>query len=107
MPNRPKKIRRPWRPERIPFGRRKDNSAFYNDRKWRKVSRAYREANPFCAECERNGKVSAADVADHKKGLQYLLDNDMDPYDWEELEGLCHPCHNSKSGKQAHGYKAS
>lgn len=105
MPNRPKKIKRPWKPERVPFGRRKDNSAFYNARKWRKVSLAYREANPICAPCQEKGIIHAAEIVDHKKGLQYLLDHGMDPYSWDELEGMCHQAHNSKSGKQAHGFK--
>lgn len=106
MPNRPKKKNRPWRPpvNKTPFGRRLNNNYdFYNSTKWRKKSKSYRDKHPFCAECERNGIVGAAEVVDHKRGLQFLLDNGIDPFDDNELEGMCHHHHNVKSGKQAHG----
>lgn len=105
MPNKPKTKIKPWQEVRVPFGRRKDNSSFYNGTKWRKTSIAFREANPFCVDCQNENKVGPSDVADHIRGLQYLIDNNIDPYDWKELQGLCNKHHNSKSGRQAHGYR--
>ncbi|WP_435624499.1 hypothetical protein [Flagellimonas sp.] len=106
MPNRPKPRKRPWRDDRKPFGRRKNNNYdFYNSTRWRKKSRLFREKNPFCEQCERENRVVPAEVVDHVKGLQFLLDNGMDPYADEELESMCHKCHNVKSGKQAHWNK--
>ena len=104
MPNKPQNIKRPWTTERVAFGRRNDNSKFYNSRKWRKVSKDYREANPLCecTECNRLGRVRSADVTDHKRGLQFLLDNGLDPYDLNELQSMSHSCHNKKSGRDAH-----
>lgn len=106
MPNKPERKRRPWKPERKPFARRSVNFyKFYNSTKWRKVSIAYREKYPTCecVECVAKGLVKKADVVDHKKGLRYLIENNIDPYDFEELQSMNHSCHNRKSGKQSHG----
>ena len=91
-----------WKPERTPFGRRKDNSKFYNSRKWRKVSIAYRKAHPFCEmDCKDQGIVTGADVCDHRAGLDNIINAGRDPYDWNELQSGCHRCHNKKSGREA------
>ena len=103
MPYKPDNKQRHWVPERKAFGRRKDNSKFYNARKWRKVSVSYREAHPQCEECLRNNRVGPAQVCDHIKGLDYLLDNNLNPYDEKELQSMCHACHNKKSGRESHG----
>lgn len=102
MANRPKNIKRPWVADTKPFQRYRDFSAFYNARAWRKVGKAYLEAHPFCVDCEAEGIVAKANVTDHKQGLGFLLDNNLDPYDLKELQGLCSKCHNKKSGKESH-----
>lgn len=101
MPNKPEEIKRHWVKERVAFGRRKDNSKFYNARKWRKVSSAYRELNPLCEQCKRNGEVGPADVCDHIDGLDNLLKTEQDAYDFKNLQSLCHKCHNKKSGRES------
>lgn len=101
MPYRPKKKKRPWQNERIPFKRAVSNQDFYNDRKWRKCSKLYLEKNPFCVKCKEEGIIKQADVTDHIKRLK-----DGGPaYDEDNLQSLCHKCHNQKSGKEAHGFK--
>lgn len=104
MPIRPQKINRPWVRERKPFEREVDFSKFYNDRKWRKVSSAYRNAHPLCEcqECKANDLVKPAEVCDHIRGLKFLLDNGFDPYDWSELQSMSKECHNKKSGSESH-----
>lgn len=102
MPNKPENIKASWVPERIAFGRRKDNSKFYNARKWRNTAARHKEANPLCAECLRNNKNTLVKQTDHIRGLQFLLDNGLDPYADEELESACTSCHNKKSGRDAH-----
>lgn len=104
MPSKPKNIKRPWVVERVAFGRRNDNSKFYNARKWRKISKLKREQDPLCEcdECKSLNRVRAADVADHTRGLQFLLDNGLDPYDLKELKSMSHQCHNKKSGRDSH-----
>lgn len=104
MANKPERKKRHWVAERVAFGRRNDNSKFYNSRKWRKISKLKRELNPLCEceECVRLERVRSADVADHTRGLQFLLDNGLDPYDLKELKSMNHQCHNKKSGRDSH-----
>lgn len=104
MPSKPTNINRPWIKARKPFDREFDFSKFYNDRKWRKVSTAYREANPLCEcdGCKAINRVRPAQVCDHKRGLKFLIDNGFDPYDWNELQSMSNECHNKKSGSESH-----
>lgn len=105
MPKKPENIKRPWVAERAAFSRSKDNSKFYNSYKWRKTSKAYRLKNPLCEclECKRDSKVKPAEVVNHKKGLNYLIENNIDPFNWDELESMAADCHNRFSGMQRHG----
>tara|TARA_R110002020_G_scaffold422547_3_gene631669 strand:- start:26 stop:340 length:315 start_codon:yes stop_codon:yes gene_type:complete len=101
MPNRPKRIKRPWQKERVAFKSVVSHQEFYNSRRWREFSRAYREKNPFCVKCHAKGIVRQSDVTDHIERIK-----DKGPkFDESNLQALCHSCHNSKSGKEAHGYK--
>ncbi len=106
MPIKPTKLKREWVPERKAFGgRHKDNSAFYNSRKWRKFATNYRLKNPICVHCEAEGLVGPAEVVDHIQGLNYLLSQGINALDETECQGLCHAHHNKKSGKETHGYR--
>lgn len=100
MAKAPNKIQRSYVIERKAFDRPVDLSWFYNQWKWKKTSKAYRLANPVCEckDCERNEIVKPAQVCDHKLGLKYLLDNNIDPFDWNELQSMSKECHNKKSG---------
>lgn len=101
MAIKPKKINRHWVKEMKPFERYRDFSKFYNARAWRKVSRAFRDKNKFCVDCEAEGIVSESKVTDHIRGLGFLIDNGIDPYDEKELQALCNKCHNKKSGRES------
>ncbi|QOD60631.1 HNH endonuclease [Polaribacter haliotis] len=108
MPIIPKPKKKPWQQERVVQGRRlHDNSKFYNSRAWRKVSKAYKLAHPVCEckECKEKELLKPSNVTDHIKGLQFLLDNKLDPYDWKELQAMSSSCHNKKSGRDAHKNK--
>ena len=104
MAKTPEKKNRQWIVERVPFARRNDNSRFYNARAWRKVSKSYRLQYPICEcdECKELNRVLPAEVVDHTRGLQFLLDNGLDPYNFNELKSMNHLCHNKKSGRDAH-----
>jgi len=92
-------IRRPWQAERIAqAGRANPNTAIYNGTVWRKLSVRYKMANPVCVECIRVGVVSPAEVTDHI----VPINQGGDVYAWDNLQSLCHRCHNSKSGKEGH-----
>jgi 5-methylcytosine-specific restriction protein A len=108
MPIKPTPKKKPWQEERVVQGRRlHDNSKFYNARRWRKVSKAYKAANPLCEceECKVKGLVKEGNETDHIRGLQFLLDKGLDPYDWKELQTMNSSCHNKKSGRDAHKNK--
>lgn len=104
MPYKPKKISRAYKPERVAFQRENDNSRFYNSWKWRKTSKAFLTLNPICKcqDCLANDVVKPATVSDHIRGLQFLLDNNIDPYDYNELQPMNDHCHNKKSGRESH-----
>ncbi len=102
MPNRPKKIKRPWKPERPAFYRERSNQKFYNSTKWRKKSKSHREKNPFCQmECKEKGIVTAATMTDHI----IPINEGGDPFADENLQSGCERCHNRKSGREAHKNK--
>lgn len=101
MPTRPKKIKRAWKSERVAFGRRKDNSEFYNSPRWRKVSKLNKNKNPECVKCRDKGIVTAVRFTDHI----VRIEDGGAPYSDDNLQSLCEFHHNSKSGKEAHGYK--
>lgn len=106
MPSKPNKISRSWAPEREAFERPIDYSWFYNQWKWKKLSKAYRLANPLCEcdSCRESEVVKPAEVCDHIKGLKYLLDNNLDPYNVNELQSMSKECHNKKSAQEKGGY---
>lgn len=65
----------------------------YNSR-WQNVSKRFLANHPFCAECERNGKLIPATVVDHvnpHRGDEVLF--------WSESnwQPLCKKCHDSKT----------
>lgn len=105
MPNKPKKIRRPWQHARVKHQRAVDMSWYYNDRRWRKFSMAYKERHPFCIQCEAEGKVSATDYTDHIVRLRDGGALDLNDLKDDDFQPLCAKCHAIKSGKEAHGYK--
>ena len=105
MPVRPNKIQRSYKPAAVAFARPRDLSWFYNARKWRKTAKAFKELNPFCYECMSEDRAGLPEVTDHIKGLGFLLDNNLNAYDYKELQNLCHQHHNSKSGKESHKNK--
>lgn len=106
MPTAPQKKRRPWKQEYKPQQRVVDMSWFYNNRKWRNFSIAFKQRHPLCIRCEEREIVTPSTVTDHKVrfvdgGPGFNLDDLKDEY----FDPLCDQDHNSKSGKEAHGFK--
>ena len=67
--------------------------SFYNSPAWQKCRKAFRAANPLCKSCEALGRVTAAEVVDH---IVERRDGGSD-LDWNNLQSLCHTCHNRKT----------
>ena len=102
MPVAPIKKKRTWDlPERKQHQRSVDNSKFYNSRTWRKFRRVRLDEEPLCRKCLANDMEVEAKVLDH---IVRIIDGGA-PLTKENTQPLCTSCHNSKSGKEAHGYK--
>ena len=74
------------------------NQKFYNSADWRRTAAQHKASNPLCAICEENGQVTPADVTDHI----IPINEGGARFDWQNLQSLCHPHHNQKSGREAH-----
>lgn len=91
-PNRPYKRKPP--PHQ---GRKNPNKDFYNGQRWRNLRAAFIRENPLCVYCDRNGIIKAGKVVDHIEPIN----EGGEKYNPENLQTLCHPCHNSKSGRES------
>jgi len=58
----------------------------------------YLGQHPLCAECERQGRVTAATELDHVLALG--KGGVANAYDDSGLEGLCHRCHADKTARE-------
>lgn len=74
-------------------------------REWRKVSRAFLQANPICSgfdsRCEERGKRTPATEVDHTiphRGSMRLF------WDQSNWQALCHTCHCSKTAREDGGF---
>ena len=95
MPTLKKTVQRLWQPERgVQEGCLYPNTKFYQSTAWRKLRNLKLEQCPFCEECQRRVITTLAQVVDHiipiNRGGAKL--------DMANLQSLCHPCHNRKSG---------
>lgn len=100
MAKAPKKVKRSWRPERVAFQRENDNSEFYNSWKWRKKAKAYKESNPLCVHCQREGIITAVYVVDHI----VPINSGGEQFDDSNSQSLCEMHHNKKSASERGGY---
>ena len=105
MPSKPEKIKRVWKPESKPQSRVVDMSSFYNDTRWRRFSKEFKERNPLCSICAADGKTSPTKYTDHINRLRMGFGSDLNNLKEEDYQPLCDACHASKSGKEAHGYR--
>lgn len=82
--------------------RRPNSNARGYTYRWRKVRKNYLMRHPLCAECERQGRITAATVVDH------IIPHKNDPVRmWSEsnFQALCASCHDHKTGTEAHSPK--
>lgn len=93
---RASKIRKTQR-KNMDHAKRPNGSLIYDTRAWRRLSDKKRTVDPFCECCAREGKMVLANLVDHKKEIR----DGGDPYNWDNLESLCHACHNAKTRDEA------
>jgi len=70
---------------------------FYNSSVWKRLSKSYRERNPFCELCSREGGDKQRHTVHHIVPIR----NDGPRWDEDNLMALCEDCnsdvHNSQS----------
>lgn len=71
----------------------------YNSDRWRKLSKQVKIRDDYvCQECFRQGIYTTADVTDH---IIEVRDDWEKRWDTENMEALCHECHNRKTLAEA------
>ena len=91
-----------WRPPQVkkpvvrPDERRLSPRQRGYDKKWQKVSEAYRRKHPFCEECERQGRDTLGDLVDHIIPIRHAPKLRLAE---ENFQTLCHHCHNTWKAK--------
>lgn len=67
---------------------------FYATSEWRRLRDWYRARHPLCEECQRQGRVAAAELVHHKVEIS----QGGEPLDVGNLESLCKSCHSRVHG---------
>ncbi len=67
---------------------------FYATPEWRRLRDWYRARHPLCEECQRQGRVTAAELVHHKVEIS----QGGEPLDAANLESLCRSCHSKVHG---------
>lgn len=73
------------------------------DKEWGAFSKAWRAAHPLCAECERRGRVTAAECVDHVTRWQSGVTPEEQrrlKYSHGNVESLCWSCHSRKTAQR-------
>lgn len=77
---------------------------FYRKPAWQKLRQmALSRDNGICVRCYKENKIKKADVVHH---IVYLTDNIQLALDLNNLESLCHACHNAEHDEKATGKKS-
>lgn len=66
----------------------KTEQEIYRSRRWTALSKAKRQADPFCERCQRAGRITPATLVHHKVPIR----DGGDPWDWDNLESSCGSC---------------
>lgn len=74
---------------------REKSDDLYHTFRWTRLSRAFRQSHPLCAECARNGRLKAAEVVDHIVPFPVCRDF----FDESNLQSLCSDCNIAKGNR--------
>lgn len=80
-----------------PSNRRKERQDIYNTPEWKRLSKAFKMANPLCQKCLEKGIITPAAHIHHKVSFMQFNDElkrKEVAYDWDNLQSLCVQCHN-------------
>ena len=64
------------------------------DYRWQKLRLWHLRQQPLCVECDREGRVTAAELVDHIVPIMEDPTRRLDP---TNLQSLCAPCHAAKT----------
>ena len=67
----------------------------YSTNRWKKASKAFRDAHPICELCRRRGIITLAEVVDHIIPVEVCSDF----WDQNNWQSLCRRCNNIKGNK--------
>lgn len=73
----------------------------YQSKAWRDARRVFLAAHPWCVECARHGVQTRASIVDHVQPHKGNMDSFWSRANWQ---GLCVPCHNSKTNRFDGGF---
>ena len=91
------RIKRPFGPDMTAHRHNiRTKNDFYQSSEWKSTRNSFIKANPWCVDCQKEGKKVLATVADHI--VQVIKDGPK--HDWNNLQGLCSSHHNARSAKQ-------
>lgn len=88
--------KRPWIKEGHRHNERSGDRSFYQTKEWRATRNSFLMANPWCVDCEKEGKKGKATVADH---IEQVIKGG-EKLNWNNLQGLCDHHHNARSARQ-------
>jgi 5-methylcytosine-specific restriction protein A len=93
MPRIPKNRRRPWIAKAKKYAKDYGNedSSWYRSKEWRKLRLMILQNEPLCRECS-----AVAEMVDHIRPIKEGGAR-LDP---ENLQPLCHSCHNRKRAQE-------
>lgn len=78
-----------------------DNAKIYNSPMWRSFSKHCRLESPYCVMCEKGGIIRVGNVSDHI----IPVSQGGEIYDRNNVQTLCHSCHNRKSQQEGQAIK--
>ena len=73
----------------------------YKSARWTKIRKQFLSKYPLCQSCERFGIYTTATVLDHIKEIKDLEMDSPLVWDTDNMQGLCHSCHNRKTADEA------
>ena len=77
-----------------PPAQRSRLSEFYNTHRWKKERKAFLQSHPLCEECNRKGRLRAANIVDH-----IIPPPIVDFWNKTNWQALCQKCNIAKGGQ--------
>lgn len=74
-------------------------SVFYNETRWRDLSKSFLSKNPLCVQCLKSDRITSSAVVDHIKPHR---GDKTAFYNISNLQALCKRCHDMKTHSETH-----